>query len=88
MKTYLTPRNFIRTDLEREDDPRIPDTIALVQESSAIGDYPDSMENPGSSFLWIGGVLHLNREHAADLARRINHWLDTGRLPLDPEPIP
>jgi hypothetical protein len=29
-------------------------TDCSVQQSSAIGDYEDSFDNPGTSFLWIG----------------------------------
>lgn len=31
----------------------------LIAESSAIGDYDDSFDNPGSSFLWVGEHHHL-----------------------------
>jgi hypothetical protein len=34
----------------------------LIQESSAIGDYEDAFNKPGSSYLWIGKDHHLNRE--------------------------
>ena len=52
----------------------------LVQESSAIGDYPDSWDKPGSSFLWIGEDHQLNREQVEELAGYLRNWLDTGRL--------
>ena len=53
----------------------------LIQESSAIGDYEDSMDNPGSSYLWVGEVHHLNREEVSTLIAFMQHWLDHGRLP-------
>lgn len=53
----------------------------LVQESSAVGDYEDSLEKPGSSFLWVGDKHHLNREGVAVLVKSLEHWLETGRLP-------
>lgn len=52
----------------------------LVQESSAIGDYDDSMENPGSSYLWIGADHHLNREQVQKFVGILRHWLKNGRL--------
>lgn len=59
-----------------------PEMTRLIQESSAIGDYEDSWDNPGSSYLWIGDDHHLNREEVAELIGNMQHWLDTGRLPL------
>ncbi len=29
----------------------------LISESSAIGDYDDSMDKPGSSFYWLGKII-------------------------------
>ena len=40
----------------------------LVQQSSIIGDYSDSLDKPGCSSLWIGGE-HLNREEVEDWLR-------------------
>jgi hypothetical protein len=56
------------------------DSEKLVSQSSAIGDYPDSMERPGSSYLWIGYHHHLNREEVAKLAEHLRAWLATGSL--------
>lgn len=53
----------------------------LVAESSAIGDYDDSMDKPGSSFLWVGEAHHLNREDVTTLRDALTHWLERGRLP-------
>jgi hypothetical protein len=52
----------------------------LASESSAIGDYDDSMDNPGSSFLWIGDDHHLNREEVKEFIQHLRQWLKTGRL--------
>jgi hypothetical protein len=52
----------------------------IVQESSALGDYEDSLSKPGSSFLWVGNDHHLNREEVKDLVGILNHWLDHGKL--------
>lgn len=57
-----------------------PEEVRLVQESSAVGDYVDSLDRPGSSFLWVGRDHHLNREEAAELVTYLNSWLATGRL--------
>ena len=54
----------------------------LIAESSAIGDYDDSMEMPGSSYLWVGQDHHLNREEIADLIVYLQSWLRDKRLPL------
>ena len=57
-----------------------PETARVVQESSAIGDYVDSMTTPGSSFLWVGENHHLNREEVKELTAYLEKWLKTGRL--------
>ncbi len=61
------------------------DPARLISESSAVGDYDDSFDNPGSSYLWIGDNHHLNREEVSDLAARMNHWVEAGRLKVDAE---
>jgi hypothetical protein len=55
----------------------------LIQESSAIGDYENSFDCPGSSYLWIGQYHHLNREEVAELIARMQYWLKTGRIEMD-----
>lgn len=55
---------------------------SLVRESSAIGDYADSVERPGSSYLWIGRHYHLDREQVRELVESMRVWLETGRLPV------
>lgn len=64
---------------EEELEPR------LVAESSAIGDYADSWDRPGTSFLWVGEAHHLNREEVAELVERLENWLDHGSLKTDAE---
>jgi hypothetical protein len=53
----------------------------LLRESSAIGDYDDAMEKPGSSFLWLGERHHLDRDEISQLVNYLQHWLVVGRLP-------
>ena len=81
MKASKTDRGFTVVNHEGyppENRPSRP--IRLIQESSAVGDYDDSMERPGSSFLWVGQDHHLNREEVAELVQRMGQWLATGRL--------
>ena len=54
---------------------------STLQQSSAIGDYADSLDRPGTSFVWLGvdsERMHLNREQVAGLIVRLQCWLDTG----------
>lgn len=55
----------------------------LVQQSSAILDYEDSLGHPGSSALWVGKDHHLNREEVEHLVERLSRWLETGSLALE-----
>lgn len=52
----------------------------LASESSALGDYDDAYDRPGSSFLWIGEHHHLNREEVAEFVAHLTVWMSTGRL--------
>lgn len=52
----------------------------IVSQSSAIGNYDDAMDRPGSSFLWVGQFHHLNREDVKELRDHLTHWLKTGKL--------
>lgn len=52
----------------------------LVSQSSAVGDYEDSMDKPGSSYLWIGEDHHLDRSEVKQLIGCLQHWLATGSL--------
>lgn len=63
--------------------------LRLVQQSSAVGDYPDAVDRPGSSALWVGISHHLDREQVAELAKVLVHWLATGDLFAAPvAPLP
>lgn len=53
----------------------------LISESSAVGDYEDSYDKPGSSYLWVGNNHHLNREEVKQLIACMQYWLDKKRLP-------
>jgi hypothetical protein len=83
MNVTRTPRGF-----ELIEHPAYADapglSLRLVGQSSAVGDYPDALERPGSSFLWVG-QHHLSREQVRELALHLAHWLETGRL--DPAPL-
>lgn len=64
----------VRDGLEEKDE-------RLIQESSAVGDYDDSLDNPGSSYLWVGRDHHLDRDQVRELIGHMNAWLTNGRLP-------
>lgn len=59
------------------------DSRRVVAESSAMGDYDDAFDSPGSSFLWFGTNHHFNREEVTELIERMQHWLDHKRLKMD-----
>ena len=69
--TFILCEPYLARDLEHQ---------RVASESSAIGDYDDAIENPGSSFLWIGDYHHLNREQVAQLVGHLQGWLETGEL--------
>jgi hypothetical protein len=54
----------------------------LASQSSAVGEYDDAYDRPGSSALWIGEHHHLNREEVAQLVKHLKAWLKTGTLSL------
>lgn len=59
-----------------------------IGESSAIGDYDDAMDIPGSSALWLECPREsYNREEIANIIEIFQWWLDSGRLP-DSEQLP
>jgi hypothetical protein len=60
----------------------------LAAESSAIGNYDDALQKPGSSFLWIGEYHHLDREEVAEFVKHLQTWLATGRLNSNVPPGP
>lgn len=58
------------------------DDVRLASQSSAIGNYADSYDRPGTSFLWIGELHHLNREEVAEYVAHLSSWLATGSLEI------
>ena len=59
-----------------------------VQQSSVVLNYPDSLQNPGSSALWLGrdaDRMHMDREQVAELVAHLQAWLKTGSLELQQE---
>lgn len=61
----------------------VPNRDRLVAQSSIVGDYPDALDRPGTSALWIGSNHHLNREEVRELVKHLQSWLDTGSLSLN-----
>ena len=80
MKASTTSRGFVVIEEENYQDGEM---TRLIQESSTVGDYDDSPEKPGSSYLWVGQDHHLDREQVTELISRMQHWLLTGRLAVD-----
>ena len=83
MRIYKSPRGFFLIIHTEYCGPH--EETRLIGESSAIGDYDNSMDCPGSSYLWIGAHHHLNREEVAELIGRMQSWLDCGRLQKEGE---
>jgi hypothetical protein len=81
MKSIKTNRGFIIVEHPRYLNGK--ENARLIQESSAIGDYDDSFKEPGSSYLWVGEHHHLNREEVGELIKRMQRWLQVGRLAED-----
>lgn len=54
----------------------------LLQQSSAVGDYADSWDKPGSSYLYVGESHHLDRDEVRRLVAHLQAWLETGSLEL------
>ena len=81
MKSEKTSRGFVRVLHPKYTDSTVQQR--LIQESSAVGDYEDSWDSPGSSSLWVGDHLHLNREEVIELIQRMQYWVDTKRLAVD-----
>ena len=79
MRVIKTDRDF-RVILHNKYASKPKKETRLVQESSAIGEYRDSCDKPGSSFLWIGADHHLNRKEVSGLIKRLQFWLDNKRL--------
>jgi len=54
-----------------------------LQQSSAIDDTERGMNNPGSSYVWLGissEKMHLHRVHARELIAVLQGWLQNGKL--------
>ena len=79
MKAKQTERGFIIIEHEMYASLDHNKT-RLIQESSILGDYQDSLDNPGSSCLWIGKDHHLNREEVKELIEYMQYWLDNKGL--------
>lgn len=61
-----------------------PDDGLSIRESSAIGDYEDSFDIPGSSSLYLGvdgRESAYNREEVAVIIEVLQWWLENKRLP-------
>lgn len=78
MQIRITDRGFVVIRHQKFNEEGV--MTRLVQESSVIGSYDDSGDNPGSSCLWIGQDHHLNREEVKELIDRLQYWLDNKRL--------
>ena len=84
MRVKQTDRNF--RFIEHVTRPaHVAASAKLLQESSMIGDYENSWDEPGSSFLWIGPDHHLNREEVREMIEHMQYWLDNGRLKMKDE---
>lgn len=81
METKITNRGFAIVEQKEYTTDKIS---RLIQESSAVGPYEDSLDKPGSSYLWVGENHHLNREEIEELVDKLNHWLKHGVLPFHP----
>lgn len=79
MKEYTTNRGFY--GFEHEKYPPNDSSERIIQESSAIGNYDDALDNPGSSYLWVGDDFHLSREEVQELIGHMQYWLENKRLP-------
>ena len=78
MRVTETERGFPR--IEHQNYPGgEPGTLAMAS-SVVYTKYPDAMERPGTSALWIGTEHHLDREQVAELIQHLQSWLDTGRF--------
>lgn len=81
MHSETTERGFRQIRHEKHQNMPVVQPI-LVLESSAIGEYEDSFQNPGSSYLWVGRDHHLDREQVGELISALQYWLENKRLPL------
>jgi len=51
----------------------------IIIQSSAIN-FSDSLQRPGSSYLWIKGLFHLNRKEIEEMIGYLGTWLKTGKF--------
>lgn len=79
LRVYTSDRGFHGVEAEKYQNER-GEFVRLIQESSAIGFYPDALNKPGSSFLWVGDHVHLDREQVKELKGHLERWLETGSL--------
>lgn len=59
-----------------------------LQQSSAVGDYDDAYDRPGTSMVWLGAGdlrMHLDREMVSELIGLLRRWLETGSF-QEPQP--
>jgi len=82
MRTKKADRGFVAV-VEEKYQNKPGEFTRLMQESSAIGNYEDSFDIPGSSFLWIGQDHHLNREQIKQFIDHLQYWIDNKRLNVD-----
>ena len=80
MKKEQTDRGFV---VIKENNYPDRNEVRLLQESSAVGNYEDSLDNPGSSHLWVGSDFHLDRDQIKEMMTYMQYWLDNKRLPLE-----
>ena len=78
MKVIETQRGFRRIMYNSYSNEPKPEL--LIGESSAIGDYDDAYNNPGSSYLWVGEHHHLNRDEVKMMIQKMQNWIDGKRL--------
>ena len=75
MKRTNTCRGF---DLVTHPTYTSGEELRVIQQSSAVGDYEDALDRPGSSYLWVGRDHHLNREEVDQLVTYLKRWLEDG----------
>jgi len=80
MKIEKTERGFELINFQDHND-----ASCSLQQSSAVGDYGDAFERPGSSFVWLGAPIrmHLSREQVAELVQHLQQWLVTGSFQVE-----
>ena len=74
VKTSKTERNFPAVTFALH-----PYEDLTIQESSTIDDTERGLNNPGSSYLWIG-KSHLDREEVEDLITYLQNWVSKGTI--------